>query len=79
MPYEFTENEFELQPEPSSGHSGGPPRKLTGIGVLDPPVPPRRPPGSIPLTPASLVLRILGGVLLLGLASGILFLLLARR
>src|SRR5205085_2258688 len=51
MPYEFAENEFELEPEASSAHSGGPPGKLTGIGILDPPVPPRRPPGPIPALP----------------------------
>lgn len=79
MPYEFAENEFELNPESSSSRSGGPPRKLTGIGILDPPVPPKRPPGPIPATPTSLFLRILGGLLLLGLTAGILFLLLARR
>jgi hypothetical protein len=78
MPYEFAEYEFTLEPEASSAHSGGPPRKLTGIGVLDPPVPPKRPPRPIPAGPASLFFRVLGGLLLLGLASGILFLLLAR-
>lgn len=75
MPYEFAENEFELEPEASSAHSGGPPRKLTGIGVVDPPVPPKRPPGPIPGLPASLLLRILGGLILVGAATGILFLL----
>ena len=75
MPYEFSENEFELEAAPSSAHSGGPPRKFTGIGVLDPPVPPKRPPGPIPGPPASLHLRILGGLMLLGAAAGILFLL----
>lgn len=68
MPHEF--NEFEPEPEPqgSSAHGGGPPRKQTGIGILDPPVPPRRPPGPIPQTPASLVFRIVAGVLLVALA-----------
>lgn len=75
MPYEFSENEFELEPAPSSAHSGGPPRKLTGIGILDPPVPPKRPLGPIPGLPASLLFRILGGLVLLGAAVGILFLL----
>lgn len=79
MPYEFAENEFELEPASSSSRSGGPPRKFTGIGILDPPVPPKRPPGPIPAAPTALFLRLLGGVLLLGLAAGILFLLLARR
>ena len=79
MPYEFAENEFELEPASSSARSGGPPRKFTGIGVLDPPVPPKRPPGPIPALPASLFLRVIGGLLLLGLITGILFLLLGRR
>lgn len=79
MPYEFAENDFELEPASSSGRSGGPPLKLTGIGILDPPVPPKRPPGSIPTTPVSLFLRVLGSLLLLGLAGGVLFLLLAKR
>jgi len=78
MPYEFAEYEFELEPEASSAHSGGPPRKLTGVGVLDPPVPPKRPPGPIPAARASLFLRILGGLLLLGLVSGFLLLVFAR-
>lgn len=68
MPYDFAENEFELEPASSSERSGGPPRKFTGIGVLDPPVP--------PVTPASLFL---GGLLLLGLIAGILLLLFAKR
>lgn len=72
MPYEFAENEFELEPASSPARSGGPPRKRAGIGVLDPP-------GPIPATPASLFLRILGGVILVALAAGILFLVFARR
>lgn len=79
MPYEFAENELELEPASSSGRSSGPPRKFTGIRVLDPPVPPKRPPGPIPATPASLFFRVLGGLLLLVLAAGILLLLFAKR
>ena len=79
MPYEFAENEFEPEADASAARSGGPPRKLTGIGILDPPVPPKRPPGPIPATPASLLLRVLGGLILLGLAAGILFLLFGKR
>jgi hypothetical protein len=79
MPYEFAENEFELEPASSSARSGGPPRKLTGVGILDPPVPPKRPPGPIPATPSSLLLRILGAAILVGLGAGILFLLFAPR
>jgi len=79
VPYEFAENEFALEAEASSARSGGPPRKPTGIGVIDPPVPPKRPLGPIPAGLVPLFLRVLGGVLLLGLAAGILFLFFARR
>lgn len=75
MPYEFNRDEPELEPQASGGRAGIPPRKFTGIGVLDPPVPPKRPPGPIPVIPASLALRILGGLLLVGVVAGILFLL----
>jgi len=79
MPYEFAENEFALEPEASSARSGGPPRKLAGIGVIDPPVPPKRPPGPNPAGLVPVFLCVLGGLLLLGLASGALFSLFARR
>ncbi len=79
MPYDFAENEFELDPQASSARGGGPPRKRTGIGVLDPPVPPKRPPGPIPTVPSSLLFRVFAGLLLAGLAAAILFLLFARR
>jgi hypothetical protein len=72
MPYEFTENSYELEPQPSSAHSGGPPRKSTGIGVLDPPVPPKGPIGRLP---ASVWMRILGILLLAGIGISILLLL----
>lgn len=71
MPYEFAENEFELEAAASSARFGGPPCKSAGIGILDPPVPPKR--------PASLFFRVLGGLLLLGLAAAILFLLFGKR
>ena len=79
MPYDFAENEFELEPAASAARAGGPPRKFTGIDVVDPPEPPKRPPEFRPATPASVFLRILGTLMLVGLAAGILFLLFARR
>jgi hypothetical protein len=79
VPYEFAENEFELDPLVSSAHGGGPPRKLTGIGVLDPPVPPKRPPGPIPVVPSSLFFRVLSGVLLIGIAVTLFLLLFAKH
>ena len=42
MPHSFTD--YDPEPElQSSGRFGGVPPKRTGIGVLDPPVPPRNP------------------------------------
>jgi len=35
MPYGFTEWEYESEPEPSSSRMGSPPRKVTGIDILD--------------------------------------------
>jgi len=79
MLYDFAENEFELEPQTSSAHGGGPPRKLSGIGVLDPPFPPKRPPGPIPSVPSSLLVRILAGLLLAGITILTAILLFTRR
>ena len=79
MPYEFAENEFELEPQASSARGGGPPRKWTGVGVLDPPFSPKRPPGSIPTVPSSLLFRVVAGFVLAGLAAALFFLLFAMR
>ena len=78
MPCEFAENEHELDPQASSTRGGGPPPKRTGIGVLDPPFPPKRPPGPIPAAPTSLLWR-MAAALLTGLAAAILLLLLGKR
>ena len=78
MPYDFAENEYELEPQASSARSGGPPRKLSGIGVVDPPFPPKRPPGPIPTVPASQLFRIVAGLLIAGLAGTILLLLFGK-
>ncbi|MGB2899706.1 MAG: hypothetical protein WBB89_10605 [Candidatus Acidiferrum sp.] len=77
MPHDFAEYEPELEPQASSARSGGPPRKFTGIGVIDPPSPPKRPLGPIPSEPTSLLWRIAAGLLLAGLAAVIFFLLFA--
>jgi hypothetical protein len=79
LAYEFTENDHEFEPQVSSAHGGGPPRKLTGAGVLDPPFPPKLPPGPIPATPSSMLFRILAALLLAALAAATLFLLFAKR
>src|SRR6267154_1628407 len=77
VPYDFVENEYELDLQASSARGGGPPRKLTGVGVLDPPFSPKTPPGPIPTAPSSLLFRVFAGLLLAGLAAAILFLLFA--
>jgi len=66
MPYDFQEWEEGLEPQPSSARIGGPPRKLTGIGVQDPPGPPKRPPGPLAALPASFLKRLLAGIILAG-------------
>jgi|ERR1700687_2120556 len=73
--YEFTPWEQEPTPQVSSARGGRPPRKLTGIGVLDPPGPTKRPPGPIPVAPTSLFWRIAAALLLVGLAVMTIFLL----
>jgi hypothetical protein len=75
MPYELTEWEQEPEAQASCGRTGGPPRKSTGIGVLDPPVPPKKPLGPIPRIPASLLLRILAGMLLVAVVGALALLL----
>ena len=79
MPYDFPESEFELEPLASSARGGGPPRKLSGIGILDPPFPPKRPPGPIPSVPSSLFVRILAGLLLAGAVIAMLLLLIGKH
>jgi hypothetical protein len=73
--YEFTEYESAPEPQASFARGGSPPRKRTEVGVLDPPVPPKRPPGPIPAAPTSLLWRIVGALLLAALAVGIFLLL----
>jgi hypothetical protein len=82
VPYEFAENEYGLDPQACSARGGGPPRKLTGIGVLDPALLPKRPPGPLPTFPTSLRFRIFAALLLAAIAArtaATLFLLFTRR
>jgi hypothetical protein len=57
MQHQFTEYEDEPQPQSWLGRSGGPPRKHIGVGVLDPPVPPRRPTPQLATPPRPWVIR----------------------
>ena len=66
MPYEFTDCEYEPKPQASSSRGGLPPRKITGVGVLDPPVPPRKQPGPLTPIPASRLKRIVAWIMLIG-------------
>lgn len=71
MAYKFREWEEEPEPEASSGHSVIPPRTTTGVGVLDPSVPPKKPP--------SVLLRILAGLILIGFIVLIVSMFLSRH
>jgi hypothetical protein len=75
MAYTFTPWEQEPEAQASSGRTGGPPHKSTGIGVLDSPVPPKKPLGPIPGIPASLLLRIVAGMLLVAVVAALALLL----
>jgi hypothetical protein len=75
MPYEFTDREYEPEPQASSSRGGLPPRKITGVGVLDPPVPPRKQPGPLTPIPASRLKRIFAVVILVGVAISLAMLL----
>lgn len=70
MPHEFHPREQEPEPEAGGRRTGGPPTKHTAAGVLDPPVPPRKPPSPIPAIPRPAV-RILAILILLAIAAGI--------
>jgi hypothetical protein len=78
MPYEFQEWEEEPEALASSARIGGPPRKSAGLGVLDPPGPPKRPSGPLAGRPAFFLTRLFAGLVLAGLGLIILFLLFAR-
>jgi hypothetical protein len=68
MPYEFTDREYEPEPQVSSSRGGIPPRKITGVAVLDPPVPPKKQPGPLTPIPASRLKRIFAVTILIGVA-----------
>jgi hypothetical protein len=78
MPYEFQEREYEPETRAASSRGGGPPRKITGVGVLDPPVPPRRWREPLAPIPASQIVRIFAVIILLGLFASALLLLWSR-
>ena len=76
MPYKYEENEYEPETQAASSRGGVPPRKATGIGVLDPPVPPKRQPPPSPPIPRAKVIFIFAIVILAGLMAGALLIVL---
>lgn len=79
MPYDFREWDKELEPQAASSRGGIPPLKTVGIGVVDPRVPPKRPPGSVAAVPGSFLVRVLAALLLTGLAIATFVLFFASR
>jgi hypothetical protein len=79
MTYEYNEREQDLEPKAASSRGGVPPRKITGVGVLDPPVPPRKPPGPIAPIPASWLVRVFAAIILIGLLVSAILLLFPWR
>jgi hypothetical protein len=67
MPHQFTPYDEEPKAQPAGSRRGGPPRKSTGVDVLDPPFPPKKPPGPIPKLPRSILIRIFAILILGGL------------
>jgi hypothetical protein len=78
MPYEFTEWEHVPEPKASSSRMGGPPRKVTGIGILDPPLPPKRQSPFLPLAGPFLA-RVFAAIILLGIVGAVFLLLLPHH
>jgi len=78
MPYEFSEWEHEPETQTSSSRRGGPPRKATGVGLLDQAVPPKRQGPFFPIS-ATMFLRIFAAVLLVGVLVGMFLLVLPRH
>jgi hypothetical protein len=73
MACEFREFEYEPEAQAASAHGGLPPGIWTTAGVLDPPIPPKRPPGPIRLFPTARVPRIIATILLAGIGAVMLF------
>jgi hypothetical protein len=78
MAYEFNEWEHEPETQTSSSRGGGPPRKMTGVGLLDPTVPPKRQGPLLPIS-AAMFLRIFAAIILVGMLVGIFLLFLTQH
>jgi hypothetical protein len=71
MAYAFVPRDEEPEAQAGGRRYGGPPRKYTGVGVLDPPVPPKKPIGPIPAIPRHLI-KFLAALILIGLVAAVL-------
>jgi hypothetical protein len=71
MPHEFIRREEDLEPQAAGSRSGRPPSKRVAAGVLDPPVPPRKPLHSIPEIYPSVLFRVLAALILVGMAIAV--------
>jgi hypothetical protein len=78
MLYEFNEWEHEPETQTSSSRGGGPPRKITGVGLLDPSVPPKRQSPLLPIS-AAMFMRIFAVVILAGMLVGMFLLFLPQH
>jgi hypothetical protein len=78
MPHEFSEWEHEPETQTSSSRSGGPPRKTTGVGLLDSAVPPKRQRPLFPIS-AAMLMRIFAAIILLGMLVGMFLLFLPQH
>jgi hypothetical protein len=68
MGYQYQEYEYQAEAQPAGSRRGVPPRKITGVAVLDPPsVPPRKQPRPLAPIPTALITRIFAIVILLGI------------
>jgi hypothetical protein len=68
MPYDFAENEPESLTQSSSGRSDGPPRKHTGVDVLDP-----NDGTAAPARPANITFTVFLIIAILAIMAGIVF------
>ena len=78
MPYEFSEWEHEPETQTSSSRGGGPPQKITGVGLLDPAVPPKRQGPVFPIS-TTMFLRIFAAIVLVGMLVGMFLLFLPQH
>ena len=67
MPHEFIRREEEPEAQAGGSRYGSPPGKHTAIGVLDPPVPPKKPISPTPAIPRA-IFKTLAVLVLAGLA-----------